>query len=92
VELMLDSALIFRRAMHARASGNWQREYDVLDGDRKVGRIYLVDIHGQTWFWGVSLQLTGRNSYGHVGSLEEAKVAFRAAYEAWPATNDPNNP
>jgi hypothetical protein len=26
---------------------------------------------------------TNRKSYGHVGSLEEAKAAFRAEYEAW---------
>jgi hypothetical protein len=32
-----------------------------------VGRIYLVDSDGgnQTWFWGVSFQLTKRKSYGH---------------------------
>jgi hypothetical protein len=41
----------------------------------------------RTWFWGVSFQLTRRKSYGHVPSLEEAKAAFRAEYEAWRRTN-----
>jgi hypothetical protein len=63
----------------SRISGSWQDEdYDVFDGDRDVGRIYLVDGHGgqENWFWGVSFQLTGRKSYGHVPSLDEAKAAF----------------
>jgi hypothetical protein len=29
----------------------------------------------------VSLQLTGRKSFGHVASFDEAKAAFRAGYE-----------
>jgi hypothetical protein len=31
----------------------------------------------------VSFQLTNRKSYGHAGSIEEAKAAFRAEYAAW---------
>jgi hypothetical protein len=78
--------LILRRANVSRISGSWQEEdFDVFDGDREVGRIYLVDGYGgnETWFWGVSFQVTGRKSYGHASSLEEAKAAFRAEYEAW---------
>jgi hypothetical protein len=38
------TALILRRAIVSRISGHWQDEdYDVFDGDREVGRIYLVD-------------------------------------------------
>jgi hypothetical protein len=60
----------------------------VFDGDREVGRIYLIYGYGdrETWFWGVSFQLTGRTSYGHAVSLEEAKAGFRAEYEAWQGT------
>jgi len=64
----------------------WQDEdYDVFDGDRDVGRIYVVGSYGgnETWFWGVSFQLTGRKSYGNATSLEEAKAEFRAQYERW---------
>jgi hypothetical protein len=35
------------------------------------------------WFWGVSFQLTGRKSYGHATSLDEAEAAFKAEYVAW---------
>jgi hypothetical protein len=31
----------------------------------------------------VSFQLTGPKSYGHAPTLDEAKAAFRAEYEAW---------
>jgi hypothetical protein len=50
-----------------------------------VGRIYLIDRFGGTesWFWGVSFQLTGRKSYGRADSLDDAKAAFRAEYERW---------
>ena len=77
--------LTLRRANVSRKSGQWQDEdYDVFDGERDVGRIFLV--HGQdggeTWFWGVGFQLTGRKSYGYATSIEEAKVAFKAQYLA----------
>jgi hypothetical protein len=60
-------------------------DYDVFDGERDVGRIYLVDAHGGTesWFWGVSFEVTRRKSYGYALSLDEAKAAFRAEYERW---------
>jgi hypothetical protein len=31
----------------------------------------------------VSFQLTGRKSYGHAATLDEARAAFQAEYEAW---------
>jgi hypothetical protein len=34
----------------------------------------------------VSFQMTNRKSYGHAPTLDAAKVAFRAEYEAWRAT------
>ena len=80
-----DFALILRRANVSRQDGSWQREdYDVFDGDREIGRIYLVVSDGgrETWFWGVSFQVTRRKSYGYATSLEEAKVAFKAQYLA----------
>jgi hypothetical protein len=78
--------LILRRADVSRKGGSWQHEdYDVFDGERCVGRIFLDANHA--WFWGVDFQITGRKSYGHAPSLEEAKAAFRAEYEAWRRTN-----
>jgi hypothetical protein len=57
---------------------------DVFDGDREVGCVYRVaDRPISEWFWGVSFQLTGRKSYGHAPTLDAAKAAFKAEYEAW---------
>jgi hypothetical protein len=83
---MSDPSLTLRRAKLARIGGNWQHEdYDVFDGDREIGRIYLVDGRdgNKTWFWGVSFQVTKRKGYGYAMSLEEAKAAFRAEYLAF---------
>jgi hypothetical protein len=47
--------LILRGANFSRISGEWQHEdYDVFDGDREIGRIYLLDGHhdDETWFLG----------------------------------------
>lgn len=79
---MSDTALILRRASPAN---QWQDEdYDVFDGERNVGRIYLVDIHTgrESWFWGVSFEITKCKSYGYAVTLEEAKAGFRAEYFA----------
>lgn len=88
---MPDPALTIRRANVSAKGGHWRHEdYDVFDGEREIGRIYLVDgCDGkESWFWGVSFQVTKRNSYGYATSLEEAKAAFRAQYEAWKGTQD----
>jgi hypothetical protein len=82
-------ALTLRRANVSRKGGEWQDEdYDVVDGERDVGRIYRVnDFPGrESWFWGVSFDLTKNKSYGYSASLDEAKAAFRAEYEAWKGT------
>ena len=83
---MATPPLVLRRANVSRKSSGWQDEdYDVFDGERCVGRVYQVnDRPGrESWFWGVSFQLTGRKSYGYAPSLDEAKAAFKAEYERW---------
>jgi hypothetical protein len=77
--------LILRRANVSGQGGSWQHEdYDVCDGAKCVGRIFL-DANG-TWFWGVSFELTRRKNYSHTATLDEAK-AFRVAYLDWQAEN-----
>jgi hypothetical protein len=61
------TALILRRANVSRISGHWQDEdYDVFDGDREVGRIYLVDRPGtsirQPHLWSLRRRRTGAAS------------------------------
>jgi hypothetical protein len=77
-------------------SGPWDQhetpaletDYDVFDGDRDVGRVYRVDDQPEVWFWGVSFQLTGRKRCGHAPTLDDAKAAFKAEYEAWQSTRE----
>ena len=83
------TTLLLRRANVSRISGEWQDDdFDVFDGDRDVGRIYLIERFGGTekWFWGVSFMLTGRKSYGKAESLDGAKGAFKTEYETWKAS------
>jgi hypothetical protein len=85
-------ALLFERSrivIHARASR--PRPVDLPKSISKSpnelfrrGCVYLPDAN-HTWFWGVDFQITSRKSYGHVPTLDEAKAAFRAEYEAWKA-------
>jgi hypothetical protein len=43
----------------------------------------------ESWFWGVSIQPTGRKSYGRALTLDDAKAAFKAEYDdAWKRTTD----
>jgi hypothetical protein len=69
----------------SRPGGPWsEHDYDVYDGDRAVGRIYSVGGRPDgEWFWGIAVQLTGRKNYASARSLDAAKAAFRAEYEAW---------
>jgi hypothetical protein len=46
--------LTLRRAEGHRL-GHWgPDDYDVLDGDRDVGRIYRIKAADEQWWWGVS--------------------------------------
>jgi hypothetical protein len=49
--------LVLRRANVSRAGGTWNHEdFDVFDGERKIGRIYLSDRFSgyERWFWGAA--------------------------------------
>jgi len=76
---MSDPALVLRRAQSRKRGERQHDDFDVFDGERDVGRIYLVHPDGrtETWFWGVSFRVTKRKSYGYAVSLEEAKAEFR---------------
>jgi len=55
--------LVLRRANVSRKGGPWQHDdFDVFDGEGDVGRVSLVDAYGgtETWFRGVSFQVTRR--------------------------------
>jgi hypothetical protein len=79
------TTLLLRRANISRPGGPWsEHDYDVCDGDRVVGRVYSVGGRPDgEWFWGLSFDLRGRKAYASAPSLDDAKAAFRAEYEAW---------
>jgi hypothetical protein len=80
---MSDPALIRRRANLSRPYGSWsETDYDVFDGDRNVTAMAVTRLG----FGGVSFQLTGRKSYGHVSTLNNAKAAFKAEHVSWKGT------
>jgi hypothetical protein len=85
--------LTLRRANGSRKSGAWQHDdFEVFDGQRSIGRIFLVDrFHEfERWFRGVSFQLTRHKSYGdQAASLDEAKALFKAEYDKWKASQCP---
>lgn len=65
-------------------------DFSVLCAGRLVGRIMRSDIAGgaESWLWTVTgpyLPEALRPSDGRAGSLEEAKVAFRAKFDVWRA-------
>ena len=64
--------LVLRRTQGHRR-GDWgPHDYDVLDGEREVGRIYRVNAATELWRWAVDFMLIHRNSYGTAESREAA--------------------
>jgi hypothetical protein len=78
----MDNSLILRRAIVPHRGGSWQDDdFDVFDGERRIGRIHRVNAPAEIWFWAVRFKLTGRKSYGNAETLDKAKAMFRAEYE-----------
>jgi hypothetical protein len=74
--------LTLRCAQGLRPSGDrGPDDYDVMDGDRSIGRLFL-QAHG-AWFWTLDFMVTRRMSYGSAESREDAMVAFKAEYDRW---------
>jgi hypothetical protein len=80
----MTATLVLRRAAVSRNSGSWSDDdYDVFDADCCIDRMYRLNAATEAWWWGVSFMLTGRKSYGHAESLDQAKAVFKAEYEKW---------
>ncbi len=77
--------------LHARARSvqdplvSWREDdFDVLEGDRVVGRIYRLHPVEGDWLWGILPQEmpSGRRATGREPSYEGAKAAFWAAWQS----------
>jgi hypothetical protein len=88
---MTTTTLVLRRRDNISRSLRQFDDFDIFDGDRDVGRIYLVDRFNkiERWFWGVDFQITARRMHGSTSSLDAAKAEFRAQYEEWKAGQIP---
>ena len=63
----------------------WKEDdFDVVDGDRTVGRIYKIDPAGSDWLWGILPEEMplGRRAMGRAPSYKEASSAFWAAWQS----------
>jgi hypothetical protein len=74
--------LTLRSTWADRPPTNTVDDFQVRDGEKVVGRIYRSSGLQQGWFWGV-LGVEIGTPRGHAASLQQAKIAFRAAYIAW---------
>jgi hypothetical protein len=77
--------LVLSRAQEPRPGDCGREDYDILDANQLVGRIYLIDSYNgvESWFWSAELTMSRRKSFGRAESFDEAKAAFRAEYERW---------
>lgn len=78
---------LIRAQVHRR--GRWDNpdDYDVVDGDRDIGRIFKSDTgrpDDRPWMWTIEWhKRRGPGPHqGHVATREEAMKAFRNAWEA----------
>jgi hypothetical protein len=80
-----------RERLHTRprsvqdAAAMWREDdFDVVDGDRTVGRIYKLDPAKSDWLWGILPEEMppGRRALGRAHSYEDAKAAFWAAWQS----------
>jgi hypothetical protein len=76
--------LLLRSIHSSDAHRQHKCDYDVLDGDNVVGRIFLHELaHGAKWHWSVR-RFTDQCAHVRSGSAEtlhDAKLAFGDAWE-----------
>ena len=73
------------RANKSRPSGEWSDDdYDVFDGDRHIGRIFLHPQApaGRPWFWSISTLEAKASLFnkGYSASREKAMADFKAQW------------
>jgi hypothetical protein len=78
--------LTLKRTYENPSVGPWSYEdYDVFDGDRRIGRVlrYPQGAEGRSWFWSTDASDPG-NTYdrGYAASREQAMTDFKARLHA----------
>jgi hypothetical protein len=76
--------LVLRRARDGRASAGTPDDYDVLDGERAVGRTFHSASAPQNrpWMWTITAVVVAPRlpSHGFCATLDDAKAAFAATW------------
>jgi hypothetical protein len=73
--------LILKRIYESRCVGPWPCEdFEVLDGDRSVGRILRIpqESEGQSWLWSTEAGDPSTYDRGHAASRGQALIALKA--------------
>ena len=84
--------LTLKRTYESPLVGPWSDyDYDVLDGDRRVGRIMLAQEtpEGLPWFWTTERFMQSTDDHGYAASLEQAMGDFEVR---WDASHPPRIP
>jgi hypothetical protein len=81
-----DPPLVLRHSSK-RIFGTWQDDYDVMSGDRIVGRTFKSTNAPQDrpWMWVITGELIvlALASNGFAPTLQEAKTAFAEHWRKW---------
>jgi hypothetical protein len=66
------------------------RDYSVLEGGQRIGRIRFADEHMPgVWLWNITIHLTGGLPMGSATDLDTAKAEFGGAWTALKARTPP---
>ena len=77
--------LTLKRTYESPPVGPWSDyDYDVFDGDQRVGRIILAQQtpEGQPWLWMTARVPQSMDDHGYAASCEHAMADFEARWDA----------